>query len=142
MTRSARWRIGALTTIVLLLSGCGAATQPAFAELANPQSDEDSILRGTEEDVDPDSVRYVGSHDGSDIYLAISAEPDTRGGVCMFLRTPDADGDTSSCSGGGEFTLSWSEFGALRFRPPASAGLEPTAGWVRISENVIVQPSS
>lgn len=140
MTRAAPWRIGALTAIVLLVSGCGSPTPPAFTEQTDPQTDEDRIPNGTPDAIDPSSTRFVGSYEGADFYLGVSTQPDMRGGPCIIMHGPK--GGSTGCSEHGQFTVNWQGFGSARYLTPATADDKLDEGWIRISDNLVVHPTS
>lgn len=137
MTRPALWRIGALTPALLLIAGCAAA-QPPYAELAEPQTDADLLPGVGDGSVIPESVRLVGEHDGRSYFLAQSTATLFRDGVCVLVQAPDVEG--FSC-GEHEVTIDY-PFGVVRYdrTPMPDSALEDD--WVRISHNVVLQPTS
>ncbi|MET0844301.1 MAG: hypothetical protein ABWY23_10635 [Mycetocola sp.] len=141
MNRSAPWRIGALTAIVLMLSACFMTPSPVFTELSDPQEPGDLLPKRVPGNVDPGSTRFVGTLDGTEFYLDISADPGMRGGPCIIHYDGLSDG-TGCGASGGEVTVEWVDFGSARYLPPASAGLELPQGWTRISTNLIVKPAA
>lgn len=132
MTPTVSGRLGALTAIVLLLGGCTAFPGQPYTELSHAQEPDDLVPYGTPDNIDPDSTRFVGSHDDADFYLGMSTDRIP----CIIM---DGVGGGNGC-GGGELTVSWAGFGSARYLPPAGAGLEVPDGWTRVSDNLIVKP--
>lgn len=140
MTRSARWRVGALATLVLLTSGCAAVAPPPYAELAEPQTADDQYPGALPDGIAAESVRLVGEIDGRSFYLAQPATDEFTDGVCILVDGPDipADSGAGCAEASVETTRS---FGSVRYhgdRIPDSAMRD---GWERVSDNLMFRAS-
>ena len=143
MTRSAPWRIGVLTVMALMLSGCVAIDPPAYSELSDPSTDEDLLPIGLGDglDIEEDSVRLVGEYDGASFFLAKYGNPNMDAGVCILVSADDADvGDAAAC-GDGQIRSVWPHWGTARYESEPIVESELDDGWVLISENLMFRPT-
>ena len=134
------WRLGAVTALVVVLSGCGVGTPPAYTELSAEQTSSDRLPDGYEhqDGIDEDSVRLVGTHDDNDYYLARFSDTNTKNGVCILV-VPAESPQTGyrACSGGGELTTHMNGQRAVRYLPPGSPEIEHD-DWIRLSDNLVL----
>jgi hypothetical protein len=141
MIGSATLRIGALTAVVLLMTGCTAAPEPVYTELDRPQTDTDIFPEDKSEFIDTNSTRLVGELDGRSFYLALPKGDEIEDGICILVAGGDVpDGAVGQCTGPNSET--GYPFGDLKhdaLRIPDSAFQD---GWVRISDNLIFRPES
>jgi hypothetical protein len=79
----------------LLLSGCTAATAIPEFEREQTGRDRPSALRDAEGDVRPDSIRFVGTLEETDIYLGRWSDSDN--GLCL-LFVPASESVSAACS--------------------------------------------
>lgn len=146
MVRSVMWRVGALTAIVLLLSGCGPPPPPPpppYTELSEPQTDRDGMPNGLPDGakVDAESLRYVGEYDDVTFYLARSTDPLMPYGVCFLYDAPKVENDGGGTGCGTHGVIAAWDWGSARYSGPAAIpNAEIEDGWVRISDNLIYRP--
>lgn len=114
--------------------GAATSTAPTFADLIATDVSEkelpaelpDYALDG----VDLDSVRWVGEHEGTDVWLAAPVEGSDYD-ACI-LAFPDAQDWTSGCGGG----VSGPD---QRWYAIVADGQEPPEGSIALSKNVYVE---
>lgn len=142
MIRSAASRIGALTATVLLMSGCGVGSPPAYTELSATQTSADDVPDGYahDDDVDGDTIRFVGSHENVDYFLAQITNDEMRDGVCILVVPEDSPKDGyRACGGGtGEITVGAAGHRSARYLPPGAPEIDGHDDWVRLSDNLLL----
>ncbi len=140
MTRPALWRIGALTAVALLLTGCASGDTPRYTELDRPQVDSDIFPADQSEILDTETTRLVGERDGRSFYLALPKGDEIENGICILVAGDDVpDGAVGGCSGPN--SSSRYPFGTLKHDPSRIPDSALQDGWVRISDNLIFLPA-
>lgn len=142
MRRSAVWRIGAITALALMMTGCGAGTPQAYTELSAKQTSSDHLPDGYahQDGIDADSVRLVGTHEANDYFLARFSDTDTKNGLCILIVPVEAPKDGyRACSGGtGELTAHMQGQRGVRYLPPGTPEIEGHDDWIRLSDNLVL----
>ena len=117
--------------LALALSGC-IGVGSGFAVLDRDAEPEDVLPSGlpdfSDEDVEPSSSRFVGEHDGDQLYLAKSKD----GGICLLVA-PENPRDWVMGCGAGIAVDVGGPSGNYLVRPDAAPAPEDS---VRISPNV------
>ncbi|GGH36514.1 hypothetical protein [Microbacterium album] len=138
-TRSKATAVTASLLAVLGLAGCGFLASPVpFSDLTRERTEADALPELHDfppANVDPESSRYVGEHEGVRLWLA---EPTQVDGVCLIVvRTTDTDW-VAGCSGGSGVRLGGAG-GSFEVRPDRAPVPDDAT---RVSENVYVLGSS
>jgi hypothetical protein len=145
MVRSAVWRVGALMSVILTMSGCAGQgpPPPPYAELSEKQTAEDELPGGYEhrDGLDPVSIRFVGNHENVDYFLSKYSSDDIADGVCVLIvpvDTPEVGFRGCTGSTRSEMTVGASGFQSARYLPPGVVESEIRSDRVEISENLVL----
>lgn len=118
--------VGAIT---LGASGCAASGSAGYADLQGTQNRALPQLNETAYDqFDPDLARFVGAHEGTELWIAPGRE---RGDICLVMA--DAAGNAASACDAGGVDTTGSDFGDFVVLPD---GAEAPANAVAVSANV------
>ena len=136
------WAMVAIAVIVGFgLTAC-VATGPAIFD--RPLSDADrlpnDVVIPPEQEIDPDSVRLAGSHDGVDYYVAkhSSRQPS----LCLVINNADVSDDwVVGCGGDTEVGAGSTKLGKATYFASAPSAREVPEGWVQLNENLIIRPA-
>lgn len=134
-TRARRGRAACVALIVLattLTAGCAGPDPVPYSEFERAQDERDVLpdVGSIGEGYDPASIRYVGSSDGLDVYLASRLD---TGGRCVIVDGPQSgSGCGDELSSGGAWTVQIHPDGA---GPDDSVGLD----WTPLGENVSIR---
>lgn len=124
-------------TLILVTSGCtssgtGLADLDQAPTVDHPLPAE--LPSYATEDLDRESIRWVGEHDGADLWVASHQDDDTS---CV-IAYPDADDWIVGCGGG--VTRAAGPDGITYSIVPD--GMSAPDGFTAVSENVFVAPRS
>jgi len=138
MTTSMRLTMSLLPiTLILITSGCTSAST-GLADLDQaPAVDHPlpaELPSYATEDLDQESIRWVGEHDDADLWVASHRDEDTS---CV-IAYPDADNWIVGCGGG--VTRASGPDGITYSIVPD--GMSAPDGFIAVSENVFVAPQS
>jgi hypothetical protein len=128
-------RIPAVAVVMLTLSfaaaGCSSPA-PALSDLeGDPTTDHPVPAEVSDEalaDLDPDTIRWVGEHEGADLWLAAGKED---AGACLLIY-PDGTDWSVACGRG---LLQSSTAAGLSFAVVPDGAMAP-AGFEAVSRNV------
>jgi hypothetical protein len=92
-------------------------------------------------DIDPDSVRLAGSHDGVDYYLAKYSSP--QPGVCVVINNADTSDDWVVGCGGDSDRIGTgaTNLGRATYLAWPHSTREVPEGWIQLNENLIIRPA-
>ena len=115
--------------IAIGASGCAASGAAGYADLQGAQTQELPQLNETAYDqLDPDLARFVGSHRGTELWIAPGR---ASGDICLVMA--DAGGDATTACDSGSVDTTGSDFGDFLVLPD---GAEVPANAVAVSKNV------
>ncbi|QHC58933.1 hypothetical protein [Rathayibacter sp. VKM Ac-2760] len=121
-----------------LLAGCAGPTPYSDFDRTRDERDVLPDLGDVSEQIEPDSVRFVGTAEGVDVYLGSSIRGDDH---CVIVDGDD--GPFSGCSGAGDLKISQRTSVVVQVHPD---GVEPEDSpgldWTTLGKNVSVRPYS
>jgi hypothetical protein len=132
-----RAAIGAAIALLALplLAGCAGPTPYSDFDRTRDERDVLPDLGDVSEQIDPDSVRFVGTAEGVDVYLGSSIG---AGDHCVIVDGDD--GPLSGCSGSGDLEVSQRTSVVVQVHPD---GVEPEDSpgldWTALGQNVSVR---
>lgn len=130
-----RARALASITLIFVTAGCAPAS-PGLADLDQAPTVDHPLPAGlppyATEDLDLESVRWVGEHDDADLWLASHRDEDSW---CV-IAYPDADDWVVGC-GGGVTRASGPDGTTYSIVPD---GMSAPNGSIAVSENLFVAP--
>ena len=136
------WAI--VTTSVIVGVGLTACVATGPAIFDRPLSDADrlpnNVVIPPEQEIDLNSLRLAGSHDGVDYYVAkhSSRQP----GLCLVIDHPDASDDwVVGCGGDTEVGAGSTNLGKATYRAWPLSAREVPDGWIQLNENLIIRPA-
>ncbi|TDX78852.1 hypothetical protein EDF35_2074 [Rathayibacter sp. PhB151] len=133
-----RAAIGAAIALLALplLAGCAGPTP--YSDFDRTRDDRDVLpdLGVVSEQIDPDSVRFVGTAEGVDVYLGSSIRGDDH---CVIVDGGD-DGPMSGCSGSGDLEVSQRTSVVVQVHPDGVVPEDsPGLDWTALGQNVSVR---
>ncbi|MCM6762051.1 hypothetical protein NB037_06415 [Rathayibacter sp. ZW T2_19] len=132
-----RGRIGAVAAALLVLlplAGCAGPTPYSDFERERTEADVLPEAGGIDTGIDPESVRFVGTAEGVDVYIGLSDER----GRCVVVD--DGADSASGCSGSGGLETSKPGAWTVRVHPDGEGPEDaPGLDWTALGENVSVR---
>ncbi|GAA1162481.1 hypothetical protein [Nesterenkonia sandarakina] len=129
-----RHQLPALTIALTALIGTSGCSEPTerYSDLTEDATSEKPLPDAIHDhDLDPESVRWVGEHEDSELWLGLGANV---GGTCLVVY-PDDDRWVTGCSTGDEVSVSNGDGWDYRVRPDSA---ELPEGAIQVSYNVFV----
>ncbi|NQX14282.1 hypothetical protein [Rathayibacter sp. VKM Ac-2857] len=139
MPRNHRHRRATGAAIALLalplLAGCAGPTPYSDFDRTRDERDVLPDLGDVGEQIDPDSVRFVGTAEGVDVYLGSSIRGDDH---CVIIDGDD--GPVSGCGGGGDLEVSQRTSVVVQVHPDGVVPEDsPGLDWTALGQNVSVR---
>ncbi|MBO0595200.1 hypothetical protein I2485_09710 [Nesterenkonia sp. E16_7] len=121
-------------TALIGISGCSSPADQ-YSDLTEDRDSNKPLpdtIRGQAVDtLDPESTRWVGEHEGTELWLGVELE---GAGTCLVVY-PDDERWVTGCSSGNEVSLSNGDGWDYRVRPDSA---ELPEGAIQVSHNVFV----
>jgi hypothetical protein len=127
--------------MLLLVSGCSNQAKSGIGVLDEPAANDRTLpanlYRG---EMEPDSARFVGEHEGISYFLAKPADPGMAGGVCIVA----VEAESSACGGPSNVDTQLATLGvagaeARVVRDGANTTDLTDDGWTQVHENLLVR---